>query len=145
MIRQEGQTRLTFFEKWDKVVTLFVRKSGRYIYGQQTKHAVSQFQAAAKIKVGGIVGPETAGAIQNALEINQRNVILARGDKGAAVKRIQEQLVTLGYKSGGVDGVYGANTEKAVRQFQQKRKISADGKVGSVNRAELDKAIREKV
>lgn len=43
---------------------------------------------------------------------------LARGDRGAAVEELQERLAELGYLSGADDGVYGAQTEEAVRAFQ---------------------------
>jgi N-acetylmuramoyl-L-alanine amidase CwlA len=43
------------------------------IYGPQTKNAVYQFQASAKIQVDGIFGSQTAGAIQHALEIKHNN------------------------------------------------------------------------
>lgn len=44
---------------------------------------------------------------------------LARGDKGDAVKRLQEALVTLGYLDGGADGDFGGKTETAIRAFQE--------------------------
>lgn len=55
--------------------------------------------------------------------------ILRRGDKGDDVKKLQELLNELGYEIK-VDGDYGRGTKEAVRDFQQKNKLSADGNFG---------------
>lgn len=53
-----------------------------------------------------------------------------RGSSGETVKQIQTKLKEWGYYDGAVDGVYGSGTEKAVKYFQQKNGLTADGKVG---------------
>jgi len=53
-----------------------------------------------------------------------------RGSSGETVKQIQTKLKEWGYYDGAVDGVYGSGTEKAVKYFQQKNGLMADGKVG---------------
>lgn len=53
-----------------------------------------------------------------------------KGSSGETVKQIQTKLKEWGYYDGAVDGVYGSGTEKAVRYFQQKNGLTADGKVG---------------
>ena len=53
-----------------------------------------------------------------------------RGSSGETVKQIQTKLKEWGYYDGAVDGVYGSGTEKAVRYFQEKNGLTADGKVG---------------
>lgn len=53
-----------------------------------------------------------------------------RGSSGETVKQIQTKLKEWGYYDGAVDGVYGSGTEKAVKYFQQKNSLTADGKVG---------------
>lgn len=55
--------------------------------------------------------------------------ILRRGDKGEDVKKLQELLNELGYEIK-VDGDYGRGTKEAVRDFQQKNKLDADGNFG---------------
>ena len=50
-----------------------------------------------------------------------------RGDDVLAVQRALENR---GYYTGRVDGIYGANTEKAVRAFQQAAGLTVDGIVG---------------
>lgn len=53
-----------------------------------------------------------------------------RGSSGETVKQIQTKLKQWGYYDGAVDGVFGSGTEKAVKYFQQKNGLTADGKVG---------------
>ena len=42
----------------------------------------------------------------------------------------QDDLNTLGYKTGGLDGIFGGRTEEAVRNYQRSRGLAADGIVG---------------
>ncbi len=52
------------------------------------------------------------------------------GSRGQEVRQIQRKLQALGFYSGSVDGIYGTATQKAVRNFQKSRGISADGIAG---------------
>lgn len=60
-----------------------------------------------------------------------------KGSSGAAVSEIQTRLKNWGYYNGDVDGVYGSQTEKAVRWFQQKNGLNVDGQVGDQTLAAL--------
>ena len=42
------------------------------------------------------------------------------------MRDLQEALKALGYDPGPLDGVFGAKTESAVKEFQQAREIAAD-------------------
>ncbi len=53
-----------------------------------------------------------------------------RGSRGIYVCVAQDSLTTLGYNTGGLDGVFGANTENAVRSYQRRKGLSADGILG---------------
>lgn len=55
--------------------------------------------------------------------------LLIRGSVGDAVRSLQENLTALGYTVE-ADGIYGAATEKAVREFQDSYGLGADGKAG---------------
>ena len=55
---------------------------------------------------------------------------LKKGASGNITKLLQEKLVTLGYSTNGVDGIFGSGTYSAVREFQKTRGLSADGIVG---------------
>lgn len=53
------------------------------------------------------------------------------GSKGEAVEDIQQQLKKLGYFTGEVTGYFGSQTETAVKKFQVKKGLHADGVVGT--------------
>ena len=55
---------------------------------------------------------------------------LKKGAKGNITKLVQEKLVSLGYNTNGVDGIFGTGTEKAVISFQKSNGLLADGIVG---------------
>ena len=62
---------------------------------------------------------------------------IGSGARGKAVKAIQYALNKLGYGNSGtkkVDGIFGSGTKKAVKSFQKKMGISADGIVGKNTR-----------
>ena len=63
--------------------------------------------------------------------------LCAEQGAGAAVTEIQTRLKNWGYYSGAVDGVYGSQTEKAVRWFQKKNGLQVDGQVGDLTLAAL--------
>lgn len=52
------------------------------------------------------------------------------GSRGNEVRQIQAKLKELGYYKGAVDGIYGINTQKAVRAFQKNCGIKVDGIAG---------------
>jgi hypothetical protein len=53
-----------------------------------------------------------------------------RGDRGPAVTHVQARLVALKWRIG-VDGIFGTETDRAVRGFQQRKELAIDGIVGS--------------
>lgn len=59
-----------------------------------------------------------------------------RGDKGTSVRWVQFELVEAGYKLN-IDGIFGAITEKYVREFQHSAKLEVDGIVGKNTRKAL--------
>lgn len=60
-----------------------------------------------------------------------------KGSSGQVVVEIQTRLKDWGYYDGRVDGAFGSGTEKAVKLFQQKNGLTADGQVGSATLAAL--------
>lgn len=56
--------------------------------------------------------------------------LVRRGDRGDAVRRLQEDLTVAGYDTGGPDGIFGPATERAVRSFQEDHRLVRDGIVG---------------
>ena len=67
---------------------------------------------------------------------------LKRGSKGEAVKKMQTLLYGLGYGLGswGIDGDFGSQTEKAVKEFQSDHGLTVDGICGPKTWAALKKA-----
>lgn len=53
-----------------------------------------------------------------------------RGSTGTEVRNIQTRLKQWGYLDGAVDGIYGKQTETAVKKFQTKHGLTADGIAG---------------
>jgi hypothetical protein len=66
-------------------------------------------------------------------------MVLRIGSHGADVEAVQERLDRLGY-SVAVDGVFGAETERAVMEFQRDAGIGVDGIVGPVTLAAMEGA-----
>ena len=56
--------------------------------------------------------------------------LIRQGSRGNYVCIAQDDLNTLGYRTGGLDGVYGAQTVDAVKRYQASRGLAADGIVG---------------
>ena len=84
------------------------------------------FQQAGHLSVDGVVGPQTWSALV---------VQVSQGSTGDAVRAVQAELqfrdlsgdLSLGVQ---VDGVFGPNTNAAVRGFQQALGSAVDGIVG---------------
>jgi len=60
--------------------------------------------------------------------------LLRSGSQGEAVVNLQSRLKTLGYYTGEIDGQFGAGTRDAVRAFQTRNGLEADGLVGTETR-----------
>lgn len=63
--------------------------------------------------------------------------VISQGSRGETVKQIQQKLKRWGYYKGAVDGIYGSATKAAVKYFQSKNGLVADGIVGSKTLAAL--------
>lgn len=71
-----------------------------------------------------------AGTVQIAKYEGSVDALSKLGSRGDEVRRIQQKLKSLGFYNGAVDGIYGSNTQKAVRAFQKNCGITADGIAG---------------
>ena len=122
------------------------------IFGAKTAGAVRAFQTDAGLKVDGIVGIATWGAINEALDSGEvtkpeepeepeqptTHPEIWNGYVGNAVREAQTLLNQLGYDCGVVDGIFGAQTEAAVKAFQKDAGLKVDGIVGIATWAALE-------
>ena len=110
------------------------------IFGQGTYEAVRRFQESRGLDSDGIIGPATKKALKNVSSssgISER--LLKLGSRGEDVKTLQMTLKLRGYSIGsaGPDGVFGADTERAVKAFQADHNLEPDGVVGPATQEAL--------
>ena len=67
--------------------------------------------------------------------------LLRRGSISNYVCIAQDDLNTLGFATGGLDGIFGSKTEGAVRAFQSSRGLTTDGVVGCNTWRALQEAV----
>jgi peptidoglycan hydrolase-like protein with peptidoglycan-binding domain len=91
-------------------------------FGPKTEAAIRDFQKRSGLPVDGKVGAQTWAFLV---------LTVKSGSRGPAVTAVQHSLrFAYGATSLAVDGVYGPRTEAAVRDFQKKFGLPADGIVG---------------
>ena len=56
--------------------------------------------------------------------------ILRSGSRGEAVEALQKKLLGQGINPGPVDGVFGPKTDQAVKRYQEREGLDADGIAG---------------
>lgn len=90
-----------------------------------------------------IIKPKTKIANQSVIPSDN---LIRYGDKGPAVKEIQQKLIKAGFPLPryGADGHFGDETLKAVRAFQGRFSLLVDGIVGSKTKAKLDEVVSQK-
>lgn len=64
-------------------------------------------------------------------------VSLKNGDRNDQVKALQQALIALGYLEGDADGIFGKNTETAVKAFQKENGLTDDGIAGAQTQSAL--------
>jgi peptidoglycan hydrolase-like protein with peptidoglycan-binding domain len=97
-----------------------------------TLDAVRSFQHERHVVEDGVVGPETWSALVDATFMLGDRLLYLRFPylHGADVQVLQGALNVLGFACGSPDGIFGAFTERAVREFQTNTGSPADGIVG---------------
>lgn len=125
-----GQNSVQTFKKDDNIVKLQTALNRLLnfnltvdgINGPQTTNAVTTFQRMVCINADGIAGNETWNCIG---QILAKPLCSAKYAKNIPTRFIQYRLGTLN------DGIYGQNTVQAVKNYQNKCQITADGVVGN--------------
>lgn len=117
-------------------------------YGAATAEAVKAFQKANGLTVDGSAGAETQKALYGGKAkakptptptptpkasetAASSDDVLQVGSTGSEVKDLQNKLIELGYLKGKADGVFGAKTAQAVKDYQKANKLTADGIAGA--------------
>lgn len=110
-------------------------------FGEATQAAVKAFQANNGLNPDGVVGKQTFDKLNSTSARtakptatptpNPATTVYKNGTTGTVVKSIQSRLISLGYLAAGNNtGFYGDLTEAAVKAFQTRNGLTADGVVG---------------
>lgn len=102
-------------------------------FGADIERAVRAFQQNRGLSVDGQVGAETWRALDAARwRLGARTLYRAIPDPltGEDVRMLQERLLEMGYDVGRADSIYGAQTARAVAQFQREVGLAPDGTCG---------------
>lgn len=97
-----------------------------YVYGDYVRVA-SEGSSETGSDAGGSTTGGTSGSGTSASSGS-----LKRGSTGDAVKQLQGNLIMLGYLNSRADGIFGSGTEAAVKRYQSRNGLSADGVAGKV-------------
>jgi N-acetylmuramoyl-L-alanine amidase len=105
----------------------------REYFDTQLADAVRIFQQSRGLTVDGVVGPQTLRRLEEArwalgdriLRFIPRGIV-----HGDDVVHLQRQLIGFGFAMDRVDGIYGPQTENAVREFQKNVGLGIDGICG---------------
>jgi N-acetylmuramoyl-L-alanine amidase len=112
------------------------------VFDEAVEHAVRSFQQQRGLITDGVVGPATYRALRDATyQLGARPLayLVSAPVSGDDVLRLQEKLLELGYDAGRANGVFGAQTEVALRGFQRDWGLTVDGICG----AETVRALRQ--
>jgi peptidoglycan hydrolase-like protein with peptidoglycan-binding domain len=107
------------------------------ISGPLTKRAIRSFQRARGLTPDGVVGARTRAAFGPFGGRLFGSRMLRRGMVGFDVSVLQFLLAKHGSPTPSLNSNFGSGTEKAVRRFQRRMRLPADGVVGRRTRAAL--------
>lgn len=112
-------------------------------FGNKTERAVKLFQKKCGLPQTGVADETTLSWLYEEADIDDAPVVsesigpayatdttLRRDSTGSAVRKLQEDLHELDFYDGVISGKYGGLTQEAVRLFQKKHGLDADGIAG---------------
>ncbi|AFZ01938.1 peptidoglycan-binding domain-containing protein [Calothrix sp. PCC 6303] len=160
-VRRNKVTNPNFIQRGDegedvRILQERLRIAGYYfgnstgIFGPITEEAVKRFQTAYNLKNDGIVGSATIRRLPpNNIGYGEETPTrqadpdkLRLGDRGEAVRVLQQQLIQAGYLTGQPNGYFGAFTADAVKRFQTENYLAASGIAGSTTRGKLYEQVK---
>jgi peptidoglycan hydrolase-like protein with peptidoglycan-binding domain len=105
--------------------------SARILDAARGSHAAALLAAAALFAAAAVPALADPGASASGGAATSDEVVVKRGDRGEAVRTIQRKLGIA------ADGVFGPQTERAVKRFQNSHDLVPDGIVGPLTRGAL--------
>lgn len=117
----------------------------RETFDDDLDQAVRTFQQERGITVDGIVGPTTFRRLEEARwQLGDRVLSYVPGHvmAGDDVAELQRRLTELGFDSGRADGLFGPQTDAALREFQKGVGVTADGTCGPDTFRAFDRLVR---
>ena len=96
-------------------------------FGSATENAVQLFQRQHGLEMDGFAGQETLKLL---FSDDAQKYVMKLDTQGLDVENLQRQLEFLGYYSKVIDGYYGEATQDAVKSFQSRNELTADGLAG---------------
>ena len=114
-----------------------------YVKVLSTDQAKSKFKVSSGDLPSKAVGTFTA-AERKASAANSDTTYIRENSSGATVSKVQTELKALGYYSGQITGNAGPKTVAAIKSFQGKNGLTADGIAGPQTIAKIDAAYEAK-
>jgi len=116
------------------------------VFGPGTRAGLEAFQHRRGLRVDGVCGPQTWGALVEAgFNLGDRFLyhrqVMLRGDD---VAELQRCLSALGFDTGRVDGIFGGRTALALAEFQRNVGLPADAILGADTLNELRRVMHRR-
>jgi len=115
------------------------------IFDDNLTQGIKAFQQERGLTATGVINEITARSLEEArFKLGDRVLVfnaasLMRGDD---VSNLQDRLIQMGFNCGKVDGIYGAKTEGAVKEFQKSVGILSDGRCGPATLISLMRLVK---
>ena len=137
----------------DLMMQLVLKSYGYYegdidgLFGNISKKALINFQSSNNIVADGIIGSETCNLLLNKSQIIKNTISTVKTvnlnnseqNYSQEIYDAQKVLKELGLYTSDLDGLNGPGTKRALRNFQSKSGLNADGVLGPLTKSALDK------